>query len=82
MKSKIELDIIVTPEGEGREKIYSITSVQLPNIVTQGNSLEEAKSRLKEALGLYFEEVPAERMKLIKIVNQEENTPLISRIFI
>ena len=82
MESKIELDVIVIPEGEGKDKIYSITSVQIPNVVTQGKNLEEAKSRLKEALGLYFEEVPEEKLRLIKIVNNKENTPLISRIFI
>jgi len=48
---------------EGEDKLYSITSIQIPNVVTQGKSLEEAKTRLKEALGLYFEEAPEEKTK-------------------
>jgi len=82
MENKIEIDIIITPEGEGNEKIYSITSAQVPNVVTQGKTVEEAKSRLKEALELYFEEAPEERTRLIQMVNEKENAPIISRIVI
>ena len=63
MGEKIELDIVIVPEGEGESRVYSISSVQVPNVVTQGNTLEEAKARLKEALELYFEEVPEEKAK-------------------
>jgi predicted RNase H-like HicB family nuclease len=56
MENKIELDIIVVPEGAEDDKVYSISSAQVPNVVTQGKTIEEAKSRLKEALELYFEE--------------------------
>jgi len=78
---KIEIDIVITPEGKGKNKVYSISSVQIPNVVTQGKSIEEAKSRLKEALELYFEEVPEEKIKIIKI-EQENQAPLISRMFL
>ena len=67
MKRKIEIDIVIYPEGKGEDKIYSISSMQIPNVVTQGNSIEEAKKRLKEALKLYSESAPWERERLIKI---------------
>ena len=81
MENKIEIDIIITPENSGKNKVYSISSIQFPNIVTQGETIEQAKARLKEALELYFEEVPAEKEILIKI-NKEESSPLISRMFL
>ena len=81
MAEKIEVDIIIVPEGEGKDKIYSISSIQFPNIVTQGNTLEEAKKRLKEALEIYFEEMPHEKETLIRI-KQENNMPMISRMLL
>ena len=78
---KIEVDIVILPEGEGEEKIYSISSIQFPNIVTQGNTIEQAKTRLKEALELYFEEMPNERKTLVKI-EKEDNMPMISRMLL
>jgi len=81
MENRIEIDIIITPEGSGKNKIYSISSIQFPNIVTQGDTIEQAKARLKEALELYFEEVPAEKDIFIKI-KKEESLPLISRMFL
>lgn len=54
---KFEIDIVITPESEGKDKIYSISSIQFPNVVTQGNTIKQARTRLKEALELYFEEL-------------------------
>jgi hypothetical protein len=34
MDNKIELDIIIYPEGSGEERVYSISSMQVPNVVT------------------------------------------------
>lgn len=79
--NKIEVDIIIVPEGEGKNKMYSISSIQVPSVVTQGNTIEQAKTRLKEALELYFEEAPKEKEALI-IVEKEENTPMISRMLL
>ncbi len=81
MDKKIEIDIIITPEGEGKDKIYSISSIQFPNVVTQGKTIEQAKERLKEALKLYFEEMPQEKEILIKIEN-EDSAPMISRMLL
>ena len=78
---KIELDIIIYPESRGETKVYSISSVQVPNVVTQGDTIEEAICRLKEALELYFEEMPQERKILIKL-EKEDNIPLISRMLL
>ena len=78
---KFEIDIVITPEGEGKNKIYSISSIQFPNVVTQGNTIEEAKARLKEALELYFEEVPKEKEILVRI-EKEDNMPMISRMLL
>lgn len=75
----IELDIVIQPEIHGRRKIFSINSVQIPNVVTQGKTLEEAKSRLREALSLYFEEAPEEKARLM---NFKRNVPLISRMLL
>ena len=81
MENKIEIDIVITPEGNGEAKVYSISSIQFPNIVTQGDTIEQAKARLREALELYFEESPKEKEILIKI-KQEDNSPLISRMLL
>ena len=78
---KIEIDIVITPEGEGKNRIYSINSIQFPNVVTQGNTIEQAKARLKEALELYFEEMPQEREILVKL-EKEDNIPMISRMLL
>lgn len=75
---KIELDIVIMPEIVDGEKVYSINSIQVPNVVTQGKTIEEAKKRLKEALELYFEEVPEEKNNVIKIFH--DNIPMISRM--
>ena len=78
---KIEIDIVIYPEGKGENKVYSISSMQIPNIVTQGDTIEEAKIRLREALALYFESAPWERERLIKIESEEENNaPMISKL--
>ena len=85
MEKKIELDVIIYPEGNGKDKVYSISSVQIPNVVTQGDTIEEAISRLKEALELYFESAPYEKENLIKITDEEQkgyNSPMISKIYI
>ncbi len=81
MNQKIEIDIVITPEGEGKNRVYSISSIQFPNVVTQGDTIEHAKARLKEALELYFEEAPNEKEILFSI-KKEENTPLISRMLL
>jgi predicted RNase H-like HicB family nuclease len=81
MENKIEIDIVIVPEGIGKDKIYSISSIQFPHIVTQGNTIEQAKARLKEALELYFEEAPKEKEMLITI-KKENNLPLISRMLL
>jgi len=80
MEKRIELDVVLIPENKGESKTYSIYSIQIPNIVTQGETIEEAKEMLKEALELYFEDVPKEKEKLIS-VEKENLPPLISRIF-
>jgi len=80
MDRKMELDIVLIPEGTGESKTYSIYSIQVPNVVTQGETIEEAKEMLKEALELYFEEVPKERENLVSIERKENSVPLISRI--
>ena len=78
----MELDIVIVPEGSGENKLFSISSVQIPNVVTQGKTVEEAKERLKEALELYFEEAPEEKEKVIQVVEIENNVPLVSRMFL
>ncbi len=66
---EIKIDIVIYPEGKGEDKVYSISSMQIPNIVTQGDSIEEAKNRLKEALELYLESAPWEKERLIMKTN-------------
>jgi len=77
---KIEVDVIISSEGNGREKIYSITSVQVPNVVTQGKTIEEAKKRLREALNLYLEDFPEQKNQIRVTYGRE--APMISRIFL
>lgn len=78
MTRDCEVDIVILPEGEGRKKIYSVYAIQVPNVVTQAKTIEEAKRRLREALKLYFEDYSSEEKK--KTICQE--APLISRIFL
>ncbi|MEK6908646.1 MAG: type II toxin-antitoxin system HicB family antitoxin [Nanoarchaeota archaeon] len=79
----MNIDIVIYPEGKGENKTYSISSMQIPNVVTQGDTIEEAKMRLKEALELYFESAPSEYERLIQIEKEEENNaPMISKLAI
>ena len=80
MGDKIELDIVLIPEMIGESKVYSIYSIQVPNVVTQGETIEDAKIMLKEALNLYFEDMPQERERVVTIEREESSIPLISRI--
>ena len=80
----MQLDIIIRPEGKGNDRIFTASSLQIPNIVTQGNSVEQAGVRLREALQLYFEEAPEEKNKLIQIIKVDDggNFPFLSKITI
>ena len=78
---QIELDVVVIPEEEGESKVYSIMSVQVPNVVTQGDTIEDAKRMLREALELYFEEHPRAKEELLKI-KVKENHPILSKMAI
>jgi len=71
MKGKIEIDIVIYPEGKDEDRVYSIRSMQIPNVVTQGDTIEEAKNHLREALELYFESAPLEKERLIKIEEEK-----------
>jgi len=73
MERKIEVDIVIYSEGKGEGKVFSISSMQIPNVVTQGDTIEEAKAHLKEALELYFESAPWEKSRLIKIDEEEKD---------
>jgi predicted RNase H-like HicB family nuclease len=77
---RFEVDIVICPEGIGKNKIYSISSIQVPNVVTQGKTIEEAKKRLREALNLYFEDMPHKKMQALS--NCQLEAPMISRIFL
>ena len=81
MENDTELDIVIYAEDEADGTVYSISAVQFPNVVTQGDSINEAKSRLKEALELYFESAPWEKENLIRI-KKTNNAPMITRITI
>ena len=81
--TKIRIDYVISQEGIGKSKIYNAFAIQIPNVITQGDTVEEATKMLKEALDLYFEEAPEERKKLIEIITiNENNTPLISRMLV
>ena len=83
MKEKVEIDIVIYPEGKGADRVYSISSMQIPNVVTQGSTIEEAKMRLREALELYFESAPWERERIIKVEKEEgNNAPMISKLIL
>jgi len=80
ISERFEVDIIICPEIKGKERIYSISSVQVPNVVTQGKTIDEAKQRLREALRLYFEDMPEQREKMLLSCMREP--PMVSRIFL
>ncbi len=82
MNNEMELDIMIYPEKHGDITLYSIWAVQVPNVVTQGETIEEAKKNLKEALELYFEEMPSEKQIIVIKSNDGNSQPLISRMSI
>ena len=82
MENELEIDIVIYPERHKEKVLYSVWAVQVPNVVTQGDAIEEAKFNLKEALELYFEEMPSEKQIIIKKNKDLTGQPLISRIFI
>ena len=71
--TKMQLDIIISPEEKDGAKVYNISCMQVPNVVTQGETIEEAKQMLKEALELYFEEAPEEKEKIIQTLSFNSN---------
>lgn len=73
----MELDVVICSEILEGKRIYSIFSIQVPSVVTQGETIEKAKERLREALELYFEDVPE---GAVTIVRDVENAPMISRM--
>ena len=81
IKKKIRIDIVIYAEKDREEKVYSITALQIPNVVTQGKTRKEAIENLKEALELYFEEMPEERKRMVQIV-KEESRPVVQRILV
>ncbi len=80
MDRGFEVDIIICSEIKGKDKIYSISSIQVPNVVTQGKTIEEAKVRLREALNLYFEDMPEQKEQILLSCRRE--APMFSRIFL
>ncbi len=74
-----EVDIIICQEGSEKHKVYSISAIQVPNVVTQGRTIDEAKKRLREALALYFEDSPQLKKETF---NLRREAPMISRIFL
>jgi len=77
MVGKIELDVVICPEVLDGERIFSISSVQVPSVVTQGKTVAEAKERLREALELYFEDAPE---NVVTIIQDVDSAPIISRM--
>ncbi|MCH9029951.1 MAG: hypothetical protein IH819_10150 [Bacteroidetes bacterium] len=70
---KIELDIVITSEGKGKESIYSISSIQIPNVVTQGKSIEEAKASLISSFTLSEEQsIAILEMRLQRLTSLEQ----------
>jgi len=79
-ENKFELDIVISPEGTGKNRVYSINSIQVPHVVTQGKTIEEAKNRLREALNLYFEDMSEQKEQILLACQREAH--MISRIFL
>ena len=80
MEDELTLDVLIYPENKGKGKIYSITTVQVPNVVTQGKTINEAKKNLKEALMLYFESAPWEKERAQKYSRNAKSLPVLSQI--
>lgn len=53
----LEYNAIFTPEEEGG---YSVTVPDLPGCLSQGDSFEEARANIKEAIELYLEDADGE----------------------
>lgn len=81
---KIGLDIVIKEEKlKSGRTVFTISAIQVPNVVTQGSTIEEAKENLKEALSLYFDQEPELKKELIKeTIIERASSPLISRIFL
>lgn len=53
----LEYNAVFVPEEEGG---YSVSVPNLPGCLSQGNSFEEAKANIKEAIELYLEDADEE----------------------
>ncbi len=53
----LEYNVIFVSEKEGG---YSVYAPDLPGCISQGDTFEEAKKNIQEAIGLYLEEVDKE----------------------
>lgn len=53
----LEYNAIFTPEDEGG---YSVYAPDLPGCISQGDTFEEAKANIKEAIELYLEDADEE----------------------
>jgi len=58
-KEKIyQYEVIFDPNGEG----YTVTVPKLPGLVTEGNSLKEAREMAKDAIRCYIEALLKDKM--------------------
>ncbi|MEX2253235.1 MAG: type II toxin-antitoxin system HicB family antitoxin [Thermoleophilaceae bacterium] len=56
MADQREIEVVFEPQPEGG---YTVYSPELPGMVTQGDTLEEASEMAQEAIELYFESMRA-----------------------
>ena len=77
----LSFDIAVSEEIMNNKKIFIAQCLDF-EVTTQGKTIEEAMERVKEAVSLYLEECPEERIHLKEKTEQIIMAPFTQRIFL
>ena len=78
---KIGINIIIERELVGKREIF-ITSSPDINVVAEGESIEEAKSKFLKGATIHLKNFPNERICLSDKNEEKLEMPMLSRIFL
>lgn len=72
----LEYNALFTPEEEGG---YSVSAPDLPGCHSQGDTFEEARANIAEAIGLYLEDADAD---LYQVTPEEARKTFVAPVSI
>lgn len=68
IKNGIQINVVFQEESSGG---YSVFVPSLPGCISEGETFEEAKSNIIEAISLYIEDLNKEELKEVKSLNSK-----------